>query len=213
MNFGNHRFVLRSQRPATSGIFHGMIACAGLLAGPAPLGAQPYPYLIDAAHSYVVFQIRYLGLFTFDGRFSRLEGTLVFDKDNWDSLESRIQIPVNSLEARPSLWRGALLGPGYFDEAHFPTIAFNAMHVGRIGPTTGEALGTLTIRGATRPIELSMRLAPGVNAIDISGEAMLKRSSFALGGVLPFASDDVSVTLQLRVLPAPAPSSTHDDAH
>jgi len=189
---------VRSLRAARLGWY----ACAGVLAGPAPLGAQPNPYMIDVAHSYVEFQIRYLGLFTFGGRFSGLAGTLVFDKDHWDTLESQIEIPVDTLQARPSLWRATLLGPVYFDESHFPTIEFAATHAERTGPTTGEAEGTLTIRGATRPVALSMHVAPGEQAIDISAEAMLKRSNFALGGMLPFASDDVSVILRLRVLPA-----------
>jgi polyisoprenoid-binding protein YceI len=173
-----------------------------MLAEPASLGAQPCPYMIDVAHSYVEFQIRYLGLFTLGGRFSGLAGTLVFDKDHWDTLDSRIEIPVDSLQARPSLWRATLLGPVYFDQSHFPTIGFAATHAGRTGPTSGEAEGILTIRGATRPVALSMHVAPGEQAIDISAETMLKRSNFALGGVLPFASDDVSVILRLRVLPA-----------
>ena len=95
--------------------------------------------MIDVAHSYVEFQIRYLGLFTFGGRFSGLAGTLVFDKDHWDTLESQIEIPVDTLQARPSLWRATLLGPVYFDESHFPTIEFAATHAERTGPTTGEA--------------------------------------------------------------------------
>jgi polyisoprenoid-binding protein YceI len=203
MNAWNRRSTSGSKLSGRTAASLGLIASAGLFAAASPLRAQPNPYVIDAAHSYVDFQIHYLGIFTFGGRFSGLAGTLVFDRDNWSSLESQVRFPVSSLEAHPSLWRSTLLGPVYFDEPHFPMIAFSATHAGRTGPTTGEAAGTLTIRGTTQPVALSMHLAPGEEAIDISAETMLKRSSFALGGTLPFASDDVSVVLRLRVLPLP----------
>ena len=171
---------------------------------PIAVCAQPAAYRIDIAHSEVNFDVHSLGVFTYGGRFSRFTGTVTLDPSHWESLQLNVQIPVDSLQSRPAIWRGSLLGPRFFDAARHPSISFSAMQAERTGPGSAQATGNLTIRGITRPLSLSIGAAPDGRAIDIDTETKLKRSDFGLGGMLPFTSDVVTVVLRLRILPQTA---------
>ena len=184
--------------------FHASLTCVVMLGGASTVCAAPVPYKIDIAHSEVNFGVQCFGLFKYGGRFSRFSGNVVLDPNHWETLKLNISIPVDSLESRPRLWRRALLGPAFFDGVHYPSIAFGAMNAARTGRNSAQATGNLTIRGTTRPLHLAILASPNADAIEINTETTLKRSDFGLGGVLPFASDDVTVLLRLRLLPEPA---------
>jgi polyisoprenoid-binding protein YceI len=173
--------------------------------------AAPATYKIDIAHSEVNFGVQCFGFFKYRGRFSRFNGDVSLDPNHWETLKLSINIPVDSLDSRPRLWRRALLGPEFFDSAHYPSIEFGAMNASRTGLTSAEATGKLTIRGTTRPLRLTIVAAPDAEAIEVNTETTLKRSDFGLGGVLPFASDDVTVFLRLRLLPEPPPRAAAVD--
>ena len=176
---------------------------AALLAGALQASARQVPYKIDIDRSEVDFGVKCFGFFKYGGRFSGFSGDVLLDPEHWESLQLKIQIPVDSLESRPKLWRHTLLGPAFFDSNRYPSIKFGAMNARRTGQTSAEATGNLTIRGTTRPMRLSILAAPNADAIEIDTETTLKRSDFGLGGVLPLASDDVTVVLRLRLVPEP----------
>ena len=177
------------------------LSCLTALCGTAPAVGGPSAYKIDVTGSEVDFGVQCFGLFKYGGRFSHFSGQVVLDPEHWETLQLKIQIPVDSLESRPRLWRHTLLGPAFFDSSRYPNIQFGAMNAARTGQTSARATGNLTIRGTTRPLRLAILAAPNVDAIEINTETTLKRSDFGLGGVLPFASDSVSVSLRLRLVP------------
>jgi polyisoprenoid-binding protein YceI len=163
--------------------------------------AAPGCYAVDGTRSQVEFHIRYLGFFSPGGRFDRVAGTVSFDPERWDALAVSIRIGVDGLESRPRFWRNELLGPRFFDHARYPDIAFDGRHAERTGPDAGLAFGALTLRGITRPVALRTRLVVAAGALDVDADTTVRRSDFGLGGVLPLASDDVSIVLHLRAIP------------
>jgi polyisoprenoid-binding protein YceI len=174
--------------------------------GAAPAAARPASYTIDMAGSRVDFGVQCFGLVKYGGRFSRFSGKVTLDPEHWETLRLRIEIPVDSLESRPRFWRHTLLGPSFFDAGRYPNIDFGAMTAARTGKTSAEATGNLTIRSTTRPLRLAIIASPNAESIEVTTDTTLKRSDFGLGGVLPFASDDVTVSLRLRLVPdAPHP--------
>jgi polyisoprenoid-binding protein YceI len=180
-----------------------------------PVVAAPQRYTVDAASSSVDFRIRYLGLFTPGGRFSHVTGTVVFDPAHWETLEVTIRIPLDSLESRPEFWRGELLGSRFFDSRRYPNIDFSAAGAMRTGAGTGQAAGSLTLHGVSRPVTLRARIVAAGGALEVEGDTRLRRSVFGLGATLPLASDEVTVTLHIRAilatppLPAGAGGSPH----
>jgi len=184
------------------------LAGLALLASLAPTGtalATPQRLTIDAAASRVDFRVRYLGLFSLGGHFSHVTGVVIFDPAHWETLEVVIQIPVDTLETRPEFYRNEVFGPRFFDGGRYPTIGFRAAGAERTGPSAGEAGGTLTLHGRTGPVRLRARITAATGEFDIDGETRLARSAFGLGATLPFASDEVTVTLHIRAVPATLP--------
>ena len=186
------------------------LAAAALLAMPTTGTAAPVRYNVDVTRSRVDFKIRYLGIFMLGGQFNGVVGTAVFDSDRWETLAVGIRVPVNGLETRPSFWRGELLGPHFFDSAHYPAIEFSTTRTARTGNGTADAWGNLTVRSVTRPVLLKARvgLESDAVAVTVEAEAQLQLSAFGLGGVVRFASDDVAIVLHLRMVPAEAARQT-----
>lgn len=182
-----------------------VLALAAAIGAAGSAHAAPQRFAIDATQSRVDFRIRYLGLFSPGGRFSHVTGVVVFDPDHWETLEVEIEIPVDSLESRPEFWRSELLGPHFFDRSRYPSIAFRAAGAERTGPATGESAGDLTLHGTTGPIRLRARITAVAGALQVDAETRLARSAFGLGATLPFASDEVTVTLRIRAVPASGP--------
>ena len=178
-------------------------AGAALLAIPATGSAASQRYTVDVARSRVDFRIRYLGLFNPGGQFHGVTGTVVFDPLHWETLEVLIQIPVDSLESGPSLWRSELIGPRFFDGDRYPTIEFGSTRTERTAYATADIWGNLKLRSVTRPVLLKARIVPEADAaaVAVEAETLLQRSAFGLGAVLPFASDDVTIILHLRIVP------------
>ena len=180
-------------------------ALALALGAAVPAHATPQRYAIDAARSRVEFRVHYLGLFTLGGQFSGISGVVTFDPDHWENLEVAIQIPVDSLQTRPEFWRSEMLGPRFFDGGQFPTIGFHAAGAERLGDETGEAGGTLTLHGMSGPVRLRARISALSGTLEVDGETLISRSAFRLGATLPFASDEVTVTMRIRAVPANPP--------
>jgi polyisoprenoid-binding protein YceI len=181
------------------------LALVVALGAAGPSRAAPQRFAIDAAQSRVDFRVRYLGLFTLGGRFSHVTGVVTFDPAQWETLEVAIQIPVETLETRPEFWRGEVLGPRFFDSRRYPTIGFSAAGAERMGPATGEAGGALALHGVAGPVRLRARITATPGVLEVDGETRLSRSAFGLGTTLPFASDEVTVTLHIRAVLATAP--------
>ncbi len=180
-------------------------ALGAAIGAPQSVCAATQRFAVDAAQSHVDFKIRYLGLFTLGGRFRNVTGVVVFDPDHWETLEVAIQILVESLELKPEFWRSELLSPRFFDANRYRTIGFTAAGAKRTGPVAGDATGNLTLHGATGPVRLRTRVTTTTGALEVDGETHLARSAFGLGATLPFASDEVTVTLRIRGIPATVP--------
>jgi polyisoprenoid-binding protein YceI len=176
------------------------LVAAALLASAAPgvVDAAGHCYVVDANRSQVEFRLRYFGFFSPGGRFGHVAGTVRFDPERWESLAVSIRIDVDSLESRPRFWHDELLGAHFCDRARYPEIGFDGRRAEQTGPGTGLAFGTLTLRGVTRPVTLRARLAPAGDELDVDAETSVSRAEFGLGGVLPLASDEVSIALHLR---------------
>lgn len=173
-----------------------------LLAVPAGTAvAAPGCYTVDGARSQVEFRIRYFGFFSPGGRFDQVAGTVTFEPARWDALAVSIRISVDSLDSRPRFWRDELLGPRFFDHARFSDITFDGRRAEQTGPDAGRVFGALTLRGITQPVTLRAHLAAAPAALDIDADTSVRRSDFGLGGVLPLASDEVSIVLHLRAVP------------
>ena len=123
---------------------------------------------LDPTRSSVGFLIRHLGVATVRGTFSSLHADL-------ESGAVKGEVGVASIDTGDAI-RDRRLRTEFFASDDFPSIGFE----GRAG---GESQidGTLTIRGATRPLSLTVRserLDDGAVRLRASGR--LRRSDFGL---------------------------------
>ncbi len=83
-------------------------------------------YAIDAGHSYVGFQIKYMGFAKVRGRFSGVSGTIRYDDSNPTVTSATVRVDVESLDTDHE-WRDKdLMSDQWFDVEAFPAMTFSS---------------------------------------------------------------------------------------
>jgi polyisoprenoid-binding protein YceI len=141
-------------------------------------------WVSDPVHSSVTFEVEYAGGSVFRGGFRDFEARL-----DGGSLAGTAK--VASVEVKDEQLDGHLQSPDFFDAQRHPEIAFRA--TGLLAAEDGGVRGSgeLTLRGVTRPIELTGRI--GRPAVDPFGreklgltlEASVDRTEFGLDWNMP----------------------------
>jgi polyisoprenoid-binding protein YceI len=115
-------------------------------------------YNVDPAHSSVGFEVRHMGIATVRGAFKKFEGTVDATGDT-PVLHGTVE--VSTIDTGDQQRDAHLAAPDFFDAENHPQISFRS--------TDGEALdggqirldGEITIKGITKPIELTGVVAEG----------------------------------------------------
>ncbi|MGH2843685.1 MAG: YceI family protein [Solirubrobacteraceae bacterium] len=139
-------------------------------------------YTVDPAHSNVGFEVKHMGIATVRGAFRQFEGTIEAD----DGLTIDGTVEVTSVDTGEGKRDNHLRSVDFFDAENFPQITFRS--TGGQADADGQLKlrGDITIRGTTRPIELTGEVAgagedPWGNqrvAFDLQGK--LDRRDFGL---------------------------------
>jgi len=111
-------------------------------------------WAVDPVHSSVTFEIGYLGG-TFKGQFREVAAELTVEGGR---ASLRGSSPVASIDVKDENLSAHLQSPDFFDAERHPTLGFRADDVQLDGETV-RVKGELTIRGATREVELAGRAA------------------------------------------------------
>lgn len=112
-------------------------------------------WIIDTAHSEVAFKVRHLVISTASGKFTSFEGTVEADKDDFSDAKISFSADVNSITTGNEQRDGHLKSPDFFDAANHPKLSFVSTGVSKKG-SDYIVKGDLTIKGATRPVELTV---------------------------------------------------------
>jgi polyisoprenoid-binding protein YceI len=165
---------------------------------------------IDATHSQVGFAVHYM-VGTFRGSLAPIEASLEVTDDGSATLSG--SAPVSGLKVEGEYLATHLKGPDFFDEERTPEVSFSARDIER----SGEQLtvrGELTIRGETRPVELTGTISgPIVDSyererIGLVLETTVDRTDFGLNWQNPLPSgepslaNDVTLTAELYLIKA-----------
>jgi polyisoprenoid-binding protein YceI len=106
----------------------------------------------DPVHSNVSFEVGYAGVNNFRGGFTEFTAVL-----SNDTLEGSAK--VASVDVKDENLNGHLQTPDFFDAQRFPEITFKATDLKRLEGGRVEAKGELTIKGVTKPVELTGTIA------------------------------------------------------
>jgi polyisoprenoid-binding protein YceI len=144
-----------------------------------PAGA----YSVDPAHSNVSFEVRHMGIATVRGSFRSFEGKLDATGGS-PVLEGTVA--VDSIDTGDENRDGHLKSPEFFDSEQYPQISFRSN--GGEPATDGQIrlLGEITIKGITKPIELTGAIAEngedpwGNERVGLEVEGKIDRREFGL---------------------------------
>jgi len=106
----------------------------------------------DPVHSNVSFEVGYAGVNNFRGGFTEFTAVL-----SGETLEGSAK--VASVDVKDENLNGHLQTPDFFDAQRFPEITFKATDLKRLEGGRVEAKGELTIKGVTKPVELTGTIA------------------------------------------------------
>ena len=147
----------------------------------------------DPVHSNVSFEVAYAGTNTFRGSFRDFNATLADG-----SLEGAAK--VSSIDVKDEQLNGHLQTPDFFDAERFPEITFRA---------TDLDSGELTIKGVTKPVELTATVSDpnvdpfGRERVGVKLETTVDRNEYGVSWNAPnqgggnYLGDDVKLIAEL----------------
>lgn len=181
-------------------VFAWVLAGAACLAATAAVAAD----YAQAPGSTLTFATRYQGE-VFSGRFASFTTQLRFDPQRLADARLDVLIPLASAGTANDDRDETLQGPDFFHSARFPQARYSASSFRHLGGDQYAADGTLSLRGASRPVTLTFTWTPGAQPV-LSGKATVQRLEFGIGGgdwadlgLIPN-----SVAISTRVLLQPA---------
>ncbi|WP_447937475.1 YceI family protein [Thermomonas fusca] len=160
---------------------------------------------VQAPGSTLAFAGKYQGE-VFVGRFPGFSTRLSFDPRKLDASRLEVTIPMATATTRNADYDGEMRGTAFFDATKFPQATYVATKFRALGGNRYAADGTLTLRGASKPVTLTFEWTQGANPV-LFGRAAVQRLDFGVGGgqwadtgLIPNA-----IAVSTRVLLKPAP--------
>ncbi|MES1153874.1 MAG: YceI family protein, partial [Rhodanobacter sp.] len=159
----------------------------------------------DTVHSQVVFSISHNGYSRPFGRLHIARGWLRFDPGDWSTAATELDIDLASLDMGDADWNKAVCKPALLDCARDRYAHFRSTGVERKDDRHGVLHGQLTLRGVTRPLDLSFTFNRAAKTIyethkvaGFSATASLDRNDFGITANPNSIGASVSVWLELE---------------
>jgi polyisoprenoid-binding protein YceI len=115
-------------------------------------------YAVDPAHSNTGFEVRHMGIATVRGKFKQFQGTV---DATGPAPKLAGTVEVSTVDTGEENRDGHLQSPDFFDAAQFPQISFEATSAQTGTDGALKLAGEITIKGVTKPIELTGTLTEG----------------------------------------------------
>lgn len=121
--------------------------------------AQASDYVIDTegGHAFIQFRISHLGYSWLSGRFNRFSGEFSYDEADPESAWIKVDIDPASIDSNHAERDKHLRDEDFLHVQRYPSAAFVSTVYRVTGEGEGLLQGELTLRGVTRPIEISVR--------------------------------------------------------
>ena len=156
---------------------------------------------LDPVPSTVGFEVAYMAG-TFKGEFTEIDARLTVD-----GARARLQgsAKVASVDVKDENLNAHLLSPDFFDVALHPELTFTAEQVD-LSENDVSARGEITIKGATRPVEVTgTATAPlvdpyGNDRIGLRLAAAVDRSEFGVDWNTPLPSGEPALADEVRIV-------------
>ena len=135
---------------------------------------------VQAPGSTLVFASNYQGE-TFTGRFGSFTTTMSFDPKQLASSQLDVAIQLAGTQTGNKDRDDTLVSVDFFNVGKFAQARYTATKFRALGGNQYAADGTLTLRGASKPVTLTFTWTPGAQPV-LTGKATVKRLDCGGGG-------------------------------
>jgi polyisoprenoid-binding protein YceI len=170
----------------------------------ASYGAQE-AYRVVPARTHPRLSLGYFGYSVPLAKFTRSSGRVLFDR-KMRTASADVVLETESIDTGYPAIDRLLRGDEFLHVERFPTAIFRSSQVAFVGERPVSIDGTLTLKGATRPVRLVVqsfkRLPPSSRkkeTLVVSAVANVRRSDFGVGWVIPNVGDEIRVDIEIEV--------------
>jgi polyisoprenoid-binding protein YceI len=186
-------------------------AAAALLALiAAPALAEPQAYVIDDAHTDVMFTWSHVGFSTTRGIAWNVEGEIMFDEENPENSSVNVTIPIAGISVTPEFEQHLFESGDFFEPQDPDPITFTSTSIEVTGENTANITGDLTVNGMTNEVTLATTLnkvdqGPMGNTVaGFTATTVVDRTQYGLDLFAPMVGAEVEITINLEASPAGA---------
>ncbi len=162
-------------------------------------------YVLDPAHTSVVWRISHAGISNYTARFDDISGTLFFDPLAPQNSRVDIIIDPTSVSTGDAEFDETIAESGnYFNAEKYPQIRFISTNIKIMGDNRGLITGDLTFRGQTKPLVLDVAFNGAGKSFGHKGKTLgfsatgaFLRSNFGLTTLAGFGIGD-EINLQIE---------------
>lgn len=169
-------------------------------------------YKIDPAHSEINFKIKHLMITNVTGSFTKFDGTMESDKDDFTDAKIHFEADTDSVTTHNEQRDGHLKSGDFFDAAQYPKLVFDSTSFVKEGDDEYQLNGNLTMHGVTKPVHLKAELGGvttdpwGQSKVGFEITGKLSRKEFGLewnsaletGGVM--LGDEVKLQIGVQLV-------------
>jgi polyisoprenoid-binding protein YceI len=174
------------------------VAALGLAASSTPAQGVPV-FQIIKADSSIKFNVK--ASVAIAGVFDKTDASLTFTSPDLSTAVLDVKIQSASVNTGSGMKDGKLKSKDFFDAEHDPLITFHSTKVTQTGPNTVVFDGDFTIRGVTKPEQLTFTITgKGTGAGEITGTMAFDRKDYGMNKGIPFVTiaDRVEVIVDLK---------------
>lgn len=114
---------------------------------------------IDPTHSEVEFKIRHLMITNVTGYFGKYDATVESSNDDFTDAKINFEADVTSISTKNEQRDQHLQAEDFFHAAQYPKITFVSTGVTKVDSEEYKVAGNLTIRGISKPVELTVEFS------------------------------------------------------
>jgi polyisoprenoid-binding protein YceI len=163
---------------------------------------------LDPPHSAAQFAVRHMGISTVRGTFTKLSGTVDYDRADPSKSSVEVTIDAASVDSRVEMRDNDLRGEKLLDVQKYPTITFKSKRVEVSGPGKLKVTGDLTIHGTTKEAVLDvdgpsepLKDPRGNLHMGASATTTINRHDFGVNAYpSTMIGDDIAITIDVELV-------------
>ena len=113
-------------------------------------------WTLDQSHSEIQFKVKHLMISTVTGSFTNFSGTVKTQNDDFTTARIHFTAAIDSISTNNEQRDAHLKNGDFFDAENHPVLSFESSRLERIDEENYKLIGTLTMRGTSKEVELNV---------------------------------------------------------